>query len=292
MALPKHALVRTMVDDTARRQDIAAAMPKPVEFLKVPVGDGVVLDGWMIKPRDFDPARSYPLLMYVYGEPAGQTVTDQWGGGSTLWYQAIADQGYIVASVDNRGTPAPRGRAWRKVVYRQIGILSSAEQAAAVRWLTSNNRFLDPKRVAIWGWSGGASSTLQAMFRYPDVYQVGMAVAPVPDQLLYDTIYQERYMGLPSPDPTAYQKASPIEVADGLKGRLLVVHGSGDDNVHYQGTEKLVNRLIALGKQFDFMAYPNRSHCICESPGTTLHVYSLLTRYLVEHLPSGPRLLP
>lgn len=289
VGLPKHTVVRTMVNDTARHRSVAAVLARPVEFFKADVGGGVVLDGWMIKPKDFDSTKTYPLLMYVYGEPAGQTATDQWQGGSRIWYQAMADQGYVIATVDNRGTPAPRGRAWRKVVYQQIGILSSQEQAEAVRVLTRTRSYLDPSRVAIWGWSGGGSSTLQAMFRYPDVYQVGMSVAPVPDQLLYDTIYQERYMGLPAQNPAAYQKASPINVADGLRGRLLVVHGSGDDNVHYQGTERLVNRLVELGRPFDFMAYPNRSHCICEGPGTTHHVYSLLTRYLVEHLPAGGR---
>jgi len=181
--------------------------------------------------------------------------------------------------------------AWRKVVYGAIGVLSSKEQADAVRALTGSRHYLDPSRVAIWGWSGGGSSTLQAMFRYPDVYQVGISVSPVPDERLYDTIYQERYMGLlQSPaDSARYQRASPINQAEGLKGRLLIVHGSGDDNVHYQGTERLVSRLVALGKPFDFMAYPNRSHCICEGRGTTLHIYSLLTRYLMEHLPAGPR---
>jgi dipeptidyl-peptidase-4 len=176
------------------------------------------------------------------------------------------------------------------VVYGAIGVLSSQDQANAVRALTAEHKYLDPTRVAIWGWSGGGSSTLQAMFRYPDVYQVGMAVAPVPDQTLYDTIYQERYMGLPTgAGAERYRRASPLYQAEGLKGHLLIVHGSGDDNVHYQGTERLVNRLVELGKSFDFMAYPNRSHCICEGRGTTLHVYSLLTRYLMEHLPAGPR---
>jgi dipeptidyl-peptidase-4 len=201
----------------------------------------------------------------------------------------LAEQGYVVASVDNRGTPAPRGRAWRKVVYRQIGVLSSREQADAVQTLTRTRSYLDSTRVAIWGWSGGGSSTLQAMFRYPEVYAVGMSVAPVPDQRLYDTIYQERYMGIPQDNGDAYRLASPITFADGLRGRLLLVHGSGDDNVHYQGSERLVNRLVALGKPFDFMVYPNRSHCICEGRGTTMHIYSLLTRYLLEHLPAGGR---
>jgi dipeptidyl-peptidase-4 len=247
------------------------------------------VDGWLIRPSGFDSTRRYPLLVYVYGEPAGQTVTDAWAGATRLWHQAIAEQGYLVASFDNRGTPAPRGRAWRKSVYGAIGVSSSREQAEAVRSLTRTRPYLDSTRVAIWGWSGGGSSTLQALFRYPEVYQVGMAVAPVPDESLYDTIYQERYMGLPGPNAEGYRRASAINLAEGLRGDLLLVHGSGDDNVHFQGSERLVNRLIQLGKHFDFMAYPNRSHCICEGAGTTLHVYSLLTRYLLEHLQPGGR---
>src|ERR1700752_3646074 len=243
--LPAHRVVRTLVDNARQRAAVAPFITRPGEFFKVPVSDGVTLDGWMIKPANFDSTKSYPLLMYVYGEPAGQTAQDSWGGGH-LWEHTIADQGYIVATVDNRGTPAPRGRAWRKVVYGAVGILSSKEQADAVRALTGSHRYLDPERVAIWGWSGGGSSTLQAMFRYPDVYQVGMSVAPVPDERLYDTIYQERYMGLLNgpADSARYYNASPISQAEGLKGRLLLVHGSGDDNVHYQGTERLVNRLV------------------------------------------------
>jgi dipeptidyl-peptidase-4 len=286
--LPSHATARTVVANERLRGAVAPFTSRRGEFFRVALPDSATLDGWMIRPRDFDSTRTYPLLMYVYGEPAGQTVRDQWMGGPGLWFRMLADQGYVVASVDNRGTPAPRGRAWRKVVYGAIGVLSSREQADAVRALTRSRRYLDATRVGIWGWSGGGSSTLQAMFRYPDVYQVGMSVAPVPDERLYDTIYQERYMGLPQ-ENAGYETASAINHAAGLRGRLLVVHGSGDDNVHYQGTERLLNRLIALGKPVDFMEYPNRSHCICEGQGTTLHVYSLLTRYLLEHLPAGPR---
>lgn len=287
--LPLHQVVRTFVSNDTLKARVAALGERPTEFFKVALHDGATLDGWMIRPRNFDSTRTYPLLMYVYGEPAGQTVVDRWSGATGLWFHLLADQGYIVASVDNRGTPAPKGRAWRKVVYGQIGVLSSAEQADAVRVLTRTRLYLDPSRVAIWGWSGGGSSTLQAMFRYPDIYRVGMSVAPVPDERLYDTIYQERYMGLPTTNAAGYDSASAINHAAGLRGHLLLVHGSGDDNVHFQGSQRLLNKLIELGKPVDFMEYPNRSHCICEGAGTTLHVYSLLTRYLMEHLPAGPR---
>lgn len=288
VSLPSHRVVRTLAANERLRAAVAPLIHRS-EFFRVTVADGAVLDGWMIFPPDFDPAKRYPLLVYVYSEPAAQTVLDHWGGRRMLWHRMLADQGYVVASVDNRGTPAPRGRAWRKVVYGSIGVLASREQADAVRALTRDRPYLDSSRVGIWGWSGGGSATLNALFRYPDVYRMGMAVAPVPDQRLYDTIYQERYMGLPQDNARGYHDGSPINFAEGLQGDLLLVHGSGDDNVHYQGSERLVNRLISLDKPFDFMTYPNRSHCICEGQGTTLHVYSLLTRYLLGHLPAGGR---
>jgi dipeptidyl-peptidase-4 len=289
LRLPTHQTVRTLVDNQALRTAGAPLLSPPAEFFTVPVANGVGLDAFMIRPRDFDSTRSYPVLVYVYGEPAGQTVRDAWGGSAWLWYHALADLGYLVVSFDNQGTPAPKGRAWRKAVVGQIGVLSSRQQAEAIGALARARHYVDSTRIAIWGWSGGGSSTLQAMFRYPDVYRVGMAVASVPDEKLYDTIYQERYMGLLPEDSAAYDRASAISHADGLRGALLIVHGSGDDNVHFQGDERLVNRLVALGKPFDLMMYPNRSHCICEGAGTTEHVYQLLTRYLLEHLPAGAR---
>lgn len=292
VSLPKHTVARTLAANTELVARVKAAITQPGEFFQVKIADGSTLDGWMIKPKDFDPDKRYPILMYVYGEPAGQTVLDAWGGGNRLWYQALADQGYLVASVDNMGTPAPKGRAWRKAVYEQIGVLSSMQQAEAVQALARSRSYIDSTRVGIWGWSGGGSSTLQAMFRYPDVYQVGMSVAPVPDQRLYDTIYQERYMGLLGPNAAKYDSASAVNQASGLKGHLLIVHGSGDDNVHYQGTERMINQLVALNKSVDVMVYPNRTHSISEGQGTTLHIYSLLTRYLTQNLPAGPRYTP
>ena len=284
VALPAHTVIRSLGRASSPVTPVTAS-----EFFQITIPDGAVLDGWMIKPRTFDPAKKYPLLVYVYGEPAAQTVLDRWGGAQDQWHHMLADRGYVVVSVDTRGTPAPKGRDWRKVIHGAIGPLSSREEADAVRALTRAHSYLDSTRVAIWGWSGGGSSTLNAMFRYPNVYSVGMAVAPVADQRLYDTIYEERYVGLPQDNAKGYDAGSPIAFAGGLEGKLLVLHGEGDDNVHYQGTERLVNRLVELGKAFDLMVYPNRTHCICEGSGTTLHVYSLLTRYLQTNVPAGGR---
>jgi dipeptidyl-peptidase-4 len=289
VTLPDHRSVRMMIDNAALAEKAAPIIDPPVEFLKVTVDDGVVLDGYMLRPKAFDPSRKYPVVVFVYGEPAGVTVNDAWGGVNMLFLRSIASAGYVVVSFDNRGTPALKGAAWRKVVYGTVGELSAKDQAAAIRALTAQRAYLDPTRVAIWGWSGGGSNTLNAMFRYPDVYKVGVSVAPVPDQRLYDTIYQERYMGLPAENEKGYLAGSPIHFAEGLQGKLLIVHGTGDDNVHYQGTERLVNRLVELRKPFDLMVYPNRSHSISEGSGTSLHVYSLIARYIVEHLPAGPR---
>jgi dipeptidyl-peptidase-4 len=241
----------------------------------------------MLKPSSFNASRKYPVIVFVYGEPGGVTVTDTWGGNGTLFHRALAEAGYVIVSVDNRGTPAPKGTAWRKVVYGSVGDLSSKEQAAAIRALAARHAFIDRDRIGIWGWSGGGSNTLNAMFRFPDVYAVGVSVAPVADQRLYDTIYKERYMGLPAHNAEGYRIGSPINFAEGLKGRLLLVHGSGDDNVHYQGTERLINRLVELGKPFDLMVYPNRTHAISEGPGTTPHVHHRIARYFLEHLPAG-----
>jgi dipeptidyl-peptidase 4 len=287
--LPGHRARRVLTDTSALVAKLAPVVKPAVEFFTVDIGGSVTLDGWMLKPSSFDPARRYPAIVYVYGEPAGQTVLDRWGGGRTLFHRALAEAGYLVLSVDNRGTPAPRGAAWRKVVYGAVGDLSAKDQAAAIQALAARHSFIDATRIGIWGWSGGGSSTLHAMFRFPDVYRVGVSVAPVPDQKLYDTIYQERYMGLPKDNVEGYRIGSPITFAEGLKGKLLLVHGSGDDNVHYQGTERLINRLVELGKPFDLMVYPNRTHAIAEGPGTTPHVYRQIARYFVEHLPPGAR---
>jgi dipeptidyl-peptidase-4 len=287
--LPGGETVRPLAANAALRAKVDALNRKRVEYTKLDIGGGIQVDSWRILPPNFDPAKKYPLFVYVYGEPAGQTVQDSWGGNNYLWHLMLAQQGYIVASFDNRGTPAPRGRAWRKSVYRQVGILASADQAAAVRAAIAAWPFVDADRVGSWGWSGGGQMTLNAIFRYPDLYKTGMAVAFVSDQRLYDTIYQERFMGLPQDNADGYTNGSPITFAKNLTGNLLIVHGTGDDNVHYQSFEMLVNELIANGKAFTMMSYPNRSHGISEGPGTTMHLYTLLTTYLNTHMPAGGR---
>ncbi|HNB07987.1 MAG TPA: DPP IV N-terminal domain-containing protein [bacterium] len=286
--LPKHKTLRALEDNLALRQRLAALKINVPEFFKIEAGNELMLDGWMLKPASFDATKKYPLFVFVYGEPAEQTVVDHWGDTDYLWHQMLAQQGYIVISLDPRGTPAPRGRAWRKAIYKQLGWLAPMDLAEGVRRVTTWP-YIDKSRVGIWGWSGGGASTLQSMFRFPDVFHIGMCVSPVTDQRNYDNIYTERYMGFPKDNLEWFLKASPISYVQNLKGKLLLVHGTGDDNVHYQNTEMLINALIAAGKPFDMMAYPNRTHDIDEGEGTTMHLYSLLTRYLKEHLKPGPQ---
>jgi len=288
VSLPDHKVMRTLVSNDELAAKVKPLIAEP-EFFKVAVAGGVTLDGWMEKPPGFDPKKKYPVLTYVYGEPAGATVRDDWQGTRGLFHAAIAAQGYIVLSFDNQGTPALKGREWRKTVYGAVGVLSSAQQSEAIAALARVHSYIDTRRMAIWGWSGGGSNTLNVMLRYPGAYETGIAVAPVADESHYDSIYQERYMGLPNENKRGYHDGSPINFAAGLAGNLLVVHGSGDDNVHYQGTELLINRFVELGKPFDFMDYPNRTHCICEGNGTSFHVYSLIARYLENHVPTGGR---
>ncbi len=285
--LPDHKVVKTLVTNEKLKATLKKLKINHVEFFKVNIDNGVNLDGYCIKPYNFNQAKKYPVLFNVYGEPAGQTVLDRWMGSNYLWHQMLAQEGYIIMSVDNRGTPAPKGREWRKIVYRQIGILASKDQSDAVKALLKSRPYMDPSRIAVWGWSGGGSMTLNLLFRYPNTYSTGMAIAPVTNQRYYDTIYQERYMGLPSDNAEGYKNGSPINFAQNLKGNLLIVHGSGDDNVHYQNTEALVNKLIPLDMPFTMMVYPNRTHSIYKGKNTRLHLFSLLTRYLHEHCPVG-----
>ncbi len=278
--------LRVLEDNRTLAERTEPLLTPPAEFAETTVGGGIKLSTLVIKPPHFDASRKYPMITFVYGEPCCATVTDMWGDTDL---RLMAREGYVVLSFDNEGTPQPRGRAWRKAGYGAIGVLSSQQQAEAVREFARTHAYVDTSRMAIWGWSGGGTNTLNMLFRYPGLYGTGVAVAPVPDQARYDSIYQERYMGLPAENAKGYHDGSAINFAEGLSGNLLLIHGSGDDNVHFQGSELLVNRLIALGKPFTFMDYPNRSHGIYEGEGTRAHVYMLIMRYIEEHVPAGAR---
>lgn len=289
ISLPDHKQMKVLKSNETLHKAVEPLHRHPAEFFRVDIGDGVELDAWCMKPPGFsaDSSTRYPLLIYVYGEPAGQTVTDNWKGSSYLWHQMLAQRGYIVMSFDNRGTKSPRGREWRKSVYRRIGTLGPDDQAAALQQVLKDRPYIDGSRVGIWGWSGGGSSSLHAIFKYPDLYQTAISIAPVPNQRYYDTIYQERYMGLPNDNVDGYRDGSAMNFASQLTGNLLLIHGTGDDNCHYQTTELLINELVKHNKDFTMMAYPWRTHSIREGKNTTRHLRGLMTRYLEQHLPAA-----
>ena len=289
--LPEHRSVRVLEDNANLAAWVKPLITQPTEFLKLDIGGGVVMDSWMIKPRDFDPTKKYPVFVFVYGEPAGQTVLDDWHGGQghSLFHRAVADLGYLVVSIDNQGTPGPKGAAWRRKVYGSLGPLSTDEQAAGLKALERLHPFVDLARVGIWGWSGGGSNTLNALFRKPDTYHVGIAVVPKPQAQYYNAMYQEIFMRTPEENPEGYRTGSAINYAEGLRGDLLIITGSGETNTHVEITEGLVDRLITLGKRFDYFVYPNRDHGLSEGEGTRVHVFMQIARYLIEHLPPGPK---
>ncbi len=261
-----------------------------LEYFTITTEDGVTMDGWMSKPKNYDPTKKYPVLLYVYSEPATTTVEDDFYAGNNFMFGGDMNaQGYFYVSFNNRGTPSLKGAEWRKCIYKQIGRLNTRDQAMGMKKLLADRSYLDASRVAVWGWSGGGSTTLHLMFQYPDLFQTGIAVAAVGNQLFYDNIYQERYMGLPQENKDDFIKGSPITYAKNLKGHLLYIHGTGDDNVHYSNAEVLVNELIKHGKLFQFMPYPNRTHSISEGAGTFQHLSKLYTAYLKEKCPPGAR---
>ena len=277
-----HVVLRTLVDNAQLRARVGALRRSPREFFQVDIGDGVRLNAYVMKPPDFDATRRYPVFFTVYGGPGSQTVTDGWGGNGALWHTMLTQRGYVVMSVDNRGTGG-RGSAFKKIVYGQMGVIETRDQAAAARAIWRMFPWVDSTRVGIWGWSYGGFMALNTILQFPDVYRTAIAVAPVTHWKFYDTIYTERYNGLPQDNAAGYDRGSPLTYARNLRGNLLIVHGTGDDNVHYQNTETMVNALVAANRPFQLMTYPNRNHGI-SGGSTTRHLYELLTRFVMEKL--------
>ena len=284
-----HRVVSSLEDNQEIRERMKSIGTSPTEFLKLDIGNGIVFDAWMIKPKDFDASRKYPIFIYVYGEPHAQTVLNEWGAAQIDFHRVVAELGYVVVSIDNRGTPAPKGAAWRRSIFGSLGPLSTEEQEAGLQALAKQCPFVDLSRVGIWGWSGGGSNTLNALFRKPNSYHVGIAVVPKPQPHLYNAWFQEIFMRDRDVNPEGYERSAPIHFAEGLQGKLLIMTGSGETNTHIQIIEGLVDKLIALGKPFDYMVYPNRDHGLREGDGTLVHVRMHILRYLLQNLPSGPK---
>ena len=259
------------------------------EFFTITTEDNITVDGWMIKPANFDNTKKYPVIFHVYTEPASSTVNDIYGRQENDLYDGdISEAGYFQASLDNRGTPSLKGAAWRKAIYRKIGILNIHDQAMAAKKFL-DKAYFDKDRVAVYGWSGGGAATLNLLFQHPEIYKTGIAVAAITNELNYDNIYTERYMGLPQENMEDYVKGSPLTYAKNLQGNLLYIHGTGDDNVQYDNAEMLLNELIKYNKLFQFMPYPNRTHGIREGEGTRKHLSTLYTDYLRRYCPGGGR---
>ncbi|KOY87897.1 peptidase S9 [bacterium 336/3] len=250
------------------------------EFFPVPVPNAT-LNAWMIKPHNFDSKKAYPTLMFVYGGPGSQEVENKWDYFDYFWYQHLASKGYLVVCVDNRGTGG-RGEAFRKATYGQLGKLEVQDQIEAAKYLAKQS-YVDKSRIAIWGWSYGGYMSSNCILQGADVFKAAVAVAPVTNWRFYDTIYTERYLGLPQNNASGYDDNSPITHVKNLKGKYLLIHGTGDDNVHFQNAVEMQNALIRAGKQFETFYYPNKNHGIAGG-NTRLHLYNMITNFLDKNL--------
>ncbi|SMO76643.1 dipeptidyl-peptidase-4 [Saccharicrinis carchari] len=271
-------LIRTLENNAQLKATLKEYRLSPKEFFTFKTSEGIELNGWMIKPLDFDPNKKYPVLMTQYSGPNSQQVLDKWGIG---WEQYLAAQGYLVACVDPRGTGA-RGEEFRKCTYMQLGKLESDDQIEAAKYLGSLN-YCDKERIAIWGWSYGGFMSSSCLSKGKGIFKVGIAVAPVTNWRYYDTVYTERYMRRPQENAKGYDENSPINMTDNLSGRLLLIHGTADDNVHFQNTLEYVDQLVQSGKQFDMFVYPNRNHSIFGG-NTRMHLYQMMSDYLKRNL--------
>ncbi|HEX2788141.1 MAG TPA: DPP IV N-terminal domain-containing protein [Ignavibacteria bacterium] len=286
ITLAYHNIIAPLSENKKYKEQIANLDLPQYHFFKLTTENGIEMDAQILFPPDFDSTKKYPVFLSVYGEPGGQTALDRWDFD---WNYVLAEMGYIILTMDNRGTPAPKGREWRKSIYKNNGSINSHDIAMGMKEISKWN-FIDPERIAVYGWSGGGTTTLNLLFRYPEIFKTGISVAPVTDLHLYDNIYTERYMGLPQENEEAYKENSAVTNAKNLQGNLLLIHGTGDDNVHYQNTEALINELVRNNKQFQVMPYPNRSHGIFEGQNTRKHLYNLMLNFLTKNTPPGGKI--
>ena len=288
VSLPNHKFINEN-QNMIEKYDLEKKKDHPLEFFEITTVDDVTMEGWIVKPKNLDKNKKYPVLFYFYSEPAGQTGINRYGAGNNGLYDGnLGEDGYVYVTFDGRGTPSPKGRAWRKAIYRNIGRINVRDMAMGAKAVFEKYEFIDTSRVAVHGWSGGGTATLNCLFQYPEIFHTGIAVAAVANQLTYDNIYQERYMGDPKESYQDYVDGSPIKYAKNLEGNLLYIHGTGDDNVHYQNAEMLANELIKHKKIFYMLSYPNRSHGIRED-GAYPHVRLMFTDFLRKNCPPGGR---
>ena len=288
VSLPNHKFINEE-QNMIKKYEPEKKEDHPLEFFEITTIDDVTMEGWIVKPKNLDKNKKYPVLFYFYSEPAGQTGVNRYGAGNNSLYDGnLGEDGYVYVTFDGRGTPSPKGRAWRKAIYRNIGRINVRDMAMGAKAVFEKYNFIDTSRVAVHGWSGGGTATLNCLFQYPEIFHTGIAAAAVANQLTYDNIYQERYMGDPKESYQDYVDGSPIKYAKNLKGNLLYIHGTGDDNVHYQNAEMLANELIKHKKVFYMLSYPNRSHGIRED-GAYPHVRLMFTDFLRKNCPPGGR---
>ena len=273
--------VRMLKDNSNLNNRLAEYALSQKEFFNFKTTEGIDLNGWMMKPHNFDETKQYPVFMYLYGGPGSQQVTDSWGGSNFLWYQMLTQQGYIVACVDNRGTGA-RGSEFKKCTYQQLGKLETEDQIEANRYL-ANLPYVDGSRIGIFGWSYGGYMSSLCLLKGANEFKMAIAVAPVTNWRYYDSIYTERYMRTPQENASGYDDNSPINHVEKLKGKYLLIHGSADDNVHYQNTMEMTNALVNANKQFDLFIYPNKNHGIYGGY-TRLHLFTKMTNFIKENL--------
>jgi dipeptidyl-peptidase-4 len=278
---PTGKLLKVLEDNQALRDRMAQYQIQYKEFFNFKTSEGTTLHGWTIKPQSFDPTRKYPVLMFVYGGPGSQTVNNSWEGGNFFWYQTLAQKGYMIVSIDNRGTGA-RGRSFKHITYKQLGKYEIQDQIEGTKYLATLPH-VDKDRIGIWGWSYGGYMSSLGITVGADVFKTAIAVAPVTTWRFYDSIYTERYLQRPQDNAAGYDENSPINHVQKLKGKYLLIHGTGDDNVHFQNAVEMQNALIKANKQFESFYYPNRNHGIYGG-NTRLHLYTMMTDFLEKNL--------